>query len=113
VTTAQRTRPGPLELFRVFFRIGLTSFGMAILQNIRSIPVQRGWLSRAEIDEGLGLVQLYPGAIMVDLVAYIGYRVARITGALAAAAGFVEENTAMSDPRFHRRCCSYRRGDAG
>ncbi len=85
----QPVRPGRLELFRVFFGIGLTSFGMAILQNIRSIPVQRGWLSRAEIDEGLGLVQLYPGAIMVDLVAYIGYRTARITGALAAAAGFV------------------------
>jgi chromate transporter len=95
VTTAQRTRPGPLELFRVFFRIGLTSFGMAILHNIRSIPVQRGWLSRAEIDEGLGLVQLYPGAIMVDLVAYIGYRVARITGALAAAAGFVGPSLAL------------------
>jgi chromate transporter len=68
---------------------------MAILQNIRSIPVQRGWLSRAEIDEGLGLVQLYPGAIMVDLVAYIGYRVARITGALAAAAGFVGPSLAL------------------
>jgi chromate transporter len=89
VSPAQPIRPGPLELFRVFFRIGLTSFGMAILQNIRSIPVQRGWLSRAEIDEGLGLVQLYPGAMMVDLVAYVGYRTARITGALAAAAGFV------------------------
>jgi len=89
VAPAQRVRPGPLELFRVFFRIGLTSFGMAILQNIRSIPVQRGWLSRAEIDEGLGLVQLYPGAMGVDLVAYIGYRTARITGALAAAAGFL------------------------
>ena len=89
VSPAQRVPPGALELFRVFFRIGLTSFGMAILQNIRSIPVKRGWLSRAEIDEGLGLVQLYPGAIMVDLVAYIGYRTARVTGALAAAAGFV------------------------
>ena len=86
-------RPAPAatvpELFRAFFLIGLTSFGMAILQNIRSVPVKRGWLAREEIDEGLGLVQLYPGAIMMDLVAYIGYRVRRISGALAAAAGFV------------------------
>jgi chromate transporter len=88
-TPAALIRPGRLELFRVFFGIGLTSFGMAILQNIRSIPVKRGWLSRAEIDEGLGLVQLYPGAIMVDLVAYIGYRTARISGAVAAVTGFV------------------------
>ncbi len=81
--------PGALELFRVFLVIGLTSFGMAILQNIRSVPARRGWLGREDIDEGLGLVQLYPGAVMVDLVAYIGYRTRRITGALAATAGFV------------------------
>lgn len=80
---------GALELFRTFFVIGLTSFGMAILQNIRSVPVKRGWLSREDIDEGLGLVQLYPGAIMVDLVAYVGYRTRRTFGALAATAGFV------------------------
>ena len=80
---------GVLELFRVFFVIGLTSFGMAILQNIRSVPVRRGWLAREDIDEGLGLVQLYPGAIMVDLVAYTGYRTRRVAGALAATAGFV------------------------
>jgi chromate transporter len=48
-----------------------------------------GWLSLAEIDEGLGLVQLYPGAMMVDLVTYIGYRTRRVRGALVAAAGFV------------------------
>jgi len=80
---------GALELFRTFFVIGLTSFGMAILQNIRSVPVKRGWLSREDIDEGLGLVQLYPGALAVDLVAYVGYRTRRIRGALAATVGFV------------------------
>ncbi len=94
-STAQQAAPSRLELFRVFFGIGLTSFGMAILQNIRSIPVKRGWLSRAEIDEGLGLVQLYPGAVMVDLVAYIGYRTARVSGAVAAAAGFVAPSLAL------------------
>ncbi len=84
-----RVVPGVVELFATFFTIGLTSFGMAILQNIRSVPVRRGWVDREEIDEGLGLVQLYPGAIMVDLVAYIGYRIHRVVGALAATAGFV------------------------
>ncbi|MGC8634224.1 MAG: chromate transporter [Candidatus Limnocylindrales bacterium] len=84
-----RVVPGVAELFTTFFAIGLTSFGMAILQNIRSVPVRRGWIDRQEIDEGLGLVQLYPGAIMVDLVAYIGYRIHRVVGAVAATAGFV------------------------
>ncbi len=80
---------GISSLFRVFFVIGLTAFGPAILQSIRSVPARRGWLSREEVDEGLGLVQLYPGAIMMDLVAYVGYRTRGIRGALAAAAGFV------------------------
>jgi chromate transporter len=77
------------RLFRTFSRIGLTAFGMAILQNIRSAPVKEGWLTREDIDEGLALVQLYPGAIMVDLVAYVGYRARRVRGALAATAGFI------------------------
>ncbi len=84
-----RVVPSVAQLFATFFSIGLTSFGMAILQKIRSVPVRRGWIEREEIDEGLGLVQLYPGAIMVDLVAYIGYRIHRVTGAIVATAGFV------------------------
>ncbi len=84
-----RVVPSVAQLFATFFAIGLTSFGMAILQNIRSVPVRRGWIEREEIDEGLGLVQLYPGAIMVDLVAYIGYRIHRVGGAVVATAGFV------------------------
>jgi chromate transporter len=80
---------GIVELFWVFFVIGLTAFGVAILQSIRSVPVKRGWLSRKEIDEGLGLVQMYPGAMMTDLVTYVGYRTRDLGGALAAAAGFM------------------------
>jgi chromate transporter len=82
-------RPGTFELFVTFLVIGVSAYGMAIMQAIRSVPVRRGWMSREEIDEGFGLVQLYPGAIMIDLVAYIGYRMRRVRGALAAAAGFV------------------------
>jgi chromate transporter len=82
-------RVGVWELFGAFFVIGLTAFGMAILQSIRSVPVKRGWLSREEIDEGLALVQMYPGAMMTDLVTYVGYRTRYLGGALAAAAGFM------------------------
>lgn len=83
------TRPGVIELFVTFLVIGVSAFGMAMMQAIRSAPVKRGWMSRDEVDEGFGLVQLYPGAIMVDLVTYIGYRMHRIRGALAAVVGFV------------------------
>jgi chromate transporter len=88
--------PSLFKLFRVFFGIGSTSFGMAILQTVRSVTVKQGWLSRSEIDEGLGLVQLYPGAMMVDLVTYIGYRTRYVRGALVAVAGFVAPSLALT-----------------
>jgi chromate transporter len=81
--------PSLVSLFVAFFVVGLTSFGMAILQNLRSVPVRRGWLRSEDIDEGLALVQLYPGAVMVDLVAFIGYRTRRVRGAIVSVVGFV------------------------
>ena len=67
-------KPRLVELFAAFFRIGLTSFGMGILQNLKVMTLQRRFLSEQTFREGLALVQLYPGPIMVDLVAFIGYR---------------------------------------
>ena len=87
--------PSLLELFGTFFRVGLTSFGMAILQNLRTTALRRGFVSAAEIEEGIALVQLYPGPIMVDLVAFIGYRRRGAWGALFAVAGFLLPATAL------------------
>jgi chromate transporter len=69
--------------------IGASGFGMAMMQTIRTTVVKRAWLSEEEVDEGLGVVQLYPGPMLVDLVAFVGYRLGRIRGALAAAVGFL------------------------
>jgi len=81
--------PGLIELFTTFLVVGVSAVGMGIMQAIRSIPVQRGWMTQEDIDEGMGLVQLYPGAIMVDLVTYIGYRLRGIRGALVSVVAFV------------------------
>ena len=70
-----RVVPSVAQLFATFFTIGLTSFGMAILQNIRSVPVRRGWIGREEIDEGLGLVQHARGTVPA-LLALAGFAVA-------------------------------------
>ena len=78
------------SLFFAFLRIGLTSFGMpAILQNVQTYAVRQGVVSAEEFDEGLALVQLYPGPIMANLVTYIGYRRQGNAGALAATVGFL------------------------
>ena len=89
------TRPTLRELFWAFLRIGLTSFGMSILQNLKAMTLRRGFVTESEIQEGLALVQLYPGPIMVDLVAFIGYRSRGVLGALVAALGFLLPATAM------------------
>jgi chromate transporter len=95
-TGADMPAPSLFRLFRTFFRVGSTAFGMATLQSVRAVTVKLGWMSRAEIDEGLGLVQLYPGAMMVDLVTYIGYRKRRVAGALVSAAGFIAPSLVLT-----------------
>jgi chromate transporter len=83
------TSPMLIELFTTFVVVGVSAVGMGIMQAIRSVPVERGWMSQEDIDEGMGLVQLYPGAIMVDLITYIGYRLRGIRGALVSVVAFV------------------------
>jgi len=83
------TSPMLIELFTTFLVVGVSAVGMGIMQAIRSVPVERGWMSQEDIDEGMGLVQLYPGAIMVDLITYIGYRLRGIRGALVSVVAFV------------------------
>jgi len=82
--------PVPLRtIFLAFLQIGLTAYGMAILQKLRALVIRRGWLTEEETSEGLAMVQLYPGPIMVDFTAYVGYRLRGVPGALAATLGFV------------------------
>jgi len=77
------------NLFTTFLRIGSTSFGMTMLENLRQAAMRRSLINEQEMREGLALVQLYPGPIMFDLVAFIGYRRRGTAGAFAAAAGFI------------------------
>src|SRR5512143_2136031 len=48
-----------------------------------------GWIKEGEFMRGVALCQLIPGATMVQIVTYIGYRVRGIWGALTAAVAFV------------------------
>lgn len=86
---ASQEQPTALGLFVIFLRIGATSFGMTMLENLQQAAMRRNLVSEQEMREGLALVQLYPGPIMFDLVAFIGYRRRGTTGAFAAAAGFI------------------------
>jgi chromate transporter len=78
--TAELLEPEPRPqiplwtIFTSYFIVGLTAFGMAILQKLKALVIDKHWLSEEEMNEGLALVQLYPGAIMVDFTAYVGYK---------------------------------------
>lgn len=76
-------------IFLTFLWIGLTAFGFAILQKLKATVKRRQWLTEEEIDEGLAMVQLYPGPTMLDFTTYVGYRLGGVPGAVMATTGFV------------------------
>lgn len=73
----------------VFGQVGITAFGMAVMVKLKSAVLGRHWLTVEQMNEGLALVQLYPGPIMIDFTAYVGYKLRGARGALAATVGFV------------------------
>jgi len=95
VTTSEPTMHEPrpqISLWTIFisyFIIGLTAFGMAIIQKIRTMVIDNHWLSEEEVNEGMGMVQLYPGPLMLDFSAYVGYKLRGVTGAILATTGFI------------------------
>lgn len=89
LAVSARPRVALASLFLAYLRVGSTAFGFAILQELRRLVRTRGWLTEPELNEGIALVQLYPGPVMVDLTAYVGYRLRGVPGALATTLGFV------------------------
>jgi len=79
------------KLFLAFLHLGATAYGgPAMMAYLRQECVGlRHWLTEQEFKEGMALCQVIPGATMVQMCTYIGYRLRGIQGALAAAFGFV------------------------
>lgn len=82
--------PSFYELFLSFFWIGLTGFGgLAMTAHIRRhIVDKRKWLDAHTFDSGLALCQIIPGAIVMQLAAYIGLKLKGIRGAIISFIGF-------------------------
>ncbi len=78
-------------LFTRAFKLGATAYGgPAMIGQIKETAVNRyAWVKEGEFMRGLALCQLIPGATMVQMVTYIGYRVRGIWGGLTAAVAFV------------------------
>lgn len=77
------------DLFLVYSRITLCSFGGALFWSHRALVEQRRWLTEHEFAETLALAQLLPGANGVNLAVLVGYRFGGWRGAFAAIGGFL------------------------
>jgi chromate transporter len=88
-TSFEHPQVSLMAIFLAYFQIGLTAFGMAIIQKIRAMVIDKHWLSEEEVNEGMGMVQLYPGPLMVDFSAYVGYKLRGVSGAILATTGFI------------------------
>lgn len=87
----RRVEAGAWAVFRVFLRLGLTSFGgpIAHLGYFRDeFVARRGWLSESEYAELIALCQFLPGPASSQVGMAIGLSRAGIRGAVAAWCGF-------------------------
>jgi chromate transporter len=82
--------PSYRSLFLAFFQIGLSAFGgLAMSAHIRkSIVDKLKWMDGDSFDTGLALCQVIPGAIVMQLAAYIGLKLKGIRGAIVSFIGF-------------------------
>lgn len=81
-----------LELFIVYFQIGLFAFGggYAAMPLIQSLVVEgKGWLTVAEFADLTTIAEMTPGPILVNSATFVGQKVAGLPGALICTVGAV------------------------
>ena len=78
------------EIFWVFFKIGLFTIGggYAMLPIIQKEVVEtKGWMTDEEFLDAISLTNSLPGPLATNSATFVGYRVARAPGSLAAVLG--------------------------
>lgn len=80
-----------VELFLVFFKIGLFSFGggYAMIPMMQSEVLGRGWMSPGQFADIIVISQMTPGPVSVNAATYVGFTNAGLIGSLFASAGVV------------------------
>ena len=87
-----------LELFWVFFQIGLFSFGggyaaLPLIQN-QVVDTYR-WLNMNEFADIITISQMTPGPIAINSATFVGTRIAGIGGATVATLGCILPSSAI------------------
>jgi chromate transporter len=85
-----RAVPTVHELFWVFARIGLTSFGGGISAWLyREMVEKKGWMGDEEFFDTLALCQALPGVNASNIAVWVGRRLLGLKGAVGAFAGVI------------------------
>lgn len=85
----------PLTLFAIascFLKLGIQGFGglgavLALLA--RDLVERRGWLNASDLTEALTYTKLLPGSTIVQMVAYLGWKLRGVLGGLIATIAFL------------------------
>jgi len=88
----RRIQMVPLSLlFKRFLKLGAVAYGgPAMMAQIKQKVVgEYKWVKESEFLQGMALCQLIPGATMVQIVTYVGYRLRGFWGALLSSIAFV------------------------
>jgi chromate transporter len=87
---ANASAPSMGKLFLTFLKLGFTAFGgPAMPVEIRKEIVDRKqWMEGIRFDAGLALCQVIPGAIIMQLAAYIGLKLRGIRGSMVTFIAF-------------------------
>jgi len=85
------------DLFVVFTRVALSSWGAgpASLALMQREVVAAGWTNPAEFADAVAVGNALPGPISPQVSAFVGYKVAGISGAVVAASGTVVPATLL------------------
>ncbi len=75
-----------LELFYVFFLIGLFTFGggYAMIPMIQSEVVSRGWISASMLTDFIAISEVTPGPFAINISTFVGAHVGGVLGAICS-----------------------------
>lgn len=80
-----------LYLFLEFFKVGLFTFGggYAMIPLIKEVVLSRGWMDEAHFVDMIGLSEVTPGPIAINMATFIGSEQGGILGSVVATIGVV------------------------
>lgn len=79
-----------LELFYIFFKIGLFTFGggYAMIPQLKEIVVEKKkWITEDEMLEIIAIAESTPGPIAINIATFIGYKQKKFLGSLFSTIG--------------------------